>query len=385
MKGGLGLINSYRDKIHEPLQKRRAEGQVALAKGKGVSHTGVVISFKDFCKENKLTNADGDTLDLPDLWHEFGLNPMTASWSDVMTTPDSIDVRYFIAEVVRDFILYGMTVAPWYQRLCMDSIPAKAMHVITPWIEFDESEMEAVGEGETAPETDYAWGTKGKDLSKYMEKISVADELLYQVTFPILSKWLMRVGVKLQAKLNRACIRTLYYGDKADGSDAVRKIGIAAPGANGAPTIGLVFDDLVTPWVRGKMINFLWHSVACSELDSRHILGLREFKWREFDARWGAEMVKLSDKDQIIPSEVGHFPNITMPQGQIMLVDPAWAMLFLTFMGLRVEVDRIVDRQLNGTVASIISDFTTVDPRARICLDTTTTFTDFPALYQPLA
>jgi len=363
----LNLKNRYLDCIHTPLSRLRG----------GPDTGGFDLSLSQHLEQAKIKGHGEQYLTVEGIWNDLGINPETTTLYNVMTLGDSPDLKYFAAEVIRDFLLLGMRVRPYYENLIMREGPAVGQHVVSPWIEYGGQHVPVVGEGETMPEVGYKWGIKRNTLPKFGESIYLSDELLWQVTLPILGDFLMRVGQEIKGKLNRHAVHTLIYGvDDPNVEDSCAVIGIGTPNT-------IDYADFTRAWARGDHIVFDWKTMVTTEVGTADILALREFKWREFA---GALMTEVSDYDRITPARVSHFQTSELPDSQILLVDPNWAMTMENFMGLRVETDRLIHNQLNGTAVSMIAGFSTVDRRARIILDMSKAFSanGFPAWLTPL-
>ena len=91
MAGSLGLINSYRKLIAEPLKNYRG----------GDKNGGHEVDLEIFCQKHAknleggygLKNALGEPLTMEDIWKDIGLDPERSTLDNLLTLSD--DIKYF--------------------------------------------------------------------------------------------------------------------------------------------------------------------------------------------------------------------------------------------------------------------------------------------------
>jgi hypothetical protein len=128
-----------------------------------------------------------------------------------------------------------------------------------------------------------------------------------------------------------------------------------------------------------------WNNMATSENMANTVLALTEFK--PTVGGTGPAAVTLDSRNRIIPTSMPHLIGGTeLTDNQLMLYDKRAAMIHMTFRGLLVESERIIMRQINGTAASVMDGFLTIDRKARIIIDKSLAFAQngFPTYMNPL-
>jgi|GEM_PF-2716846 len=375
MSGELGLKHTFKEKIYMPMAKYRGnDGQ-----------SGRECRIIDFMQKKVvnekgglgLTNAAGTApISWEDIWCDLGMDPASTTIGNLLSLSGT-GLEYLAPELIRDFIYDGLTSSANHLDLCARSENVSSMVVTTPHIKYTNADTQTVREGETIPEGGMEWSHKTVGVGKQAIAIKLTDELVLSCPIPLLAPWLNRVGIQLGAKLYNRAVTVLINGDQADGSDACPVIGVAST------TNKLQFEDFVTMWARARAIARNWGTLITSEIKARAILKIDEFKKQQ---GVGGREVEIQSRNLIIPDRVPHFVSQQMSDSHAMGMDPRGALLYMIFRGLLVESERIIMREINGTKASIISDFATIDLLSRIIMDETLAFSThgFPASMTPL-
>ena len=373
MAGELGLLNTYRTRVHIPLQNYRGTEDTG---GKDISLEEFMQTraINEEGKPEGLKNTRGEPITMADLWCDLGLNPSEVTLGNLITLGD--EMKYLAPEMVRAMILKGLNTYDSYQMLIAGSENVSSLDVTTPWIKFNNETPVKTGEAETIAYSDVEWDRKMIRLSKDAIAIGMSDELLLSVRLPILQYYLRRVGVALAVKLFKTGVTTLINGDQADLSESAAVVGVKT-----ANTI--VFKDFKPAWIRARLIAQRWVSMLNNETEANVVLDLDEFCKPQ---GLGGTAVTVKSINRVIPNALDHAISSAMPDYQTMLFDQAQAMLYLLFRGLLVESERIVMREIQGTKASIIGGFATLERIARIIIDRSKEFATngFPSWMAPL-
>jgi len=371
--GALGLKNSLHEKVVAPLKNYR-DGD------KG----GKEISFINFAQTRALNedgkpiglkNTSGNPITWDDIWTDLGLDPASVSLDNLLTV--SGDVRYLAPEIVRDFILKGMESDASYLDLVAGVESVDQMVVTSPWIQMVNEGPEAIGEAETIPLAEMTWGHKTIELSKRAKAIQFSDELMLRVKLPLLSYYLRKFGVLLASDLYTEAITTMVNGDQSDNSDSCAVVGVTST------SNGVEFIDFLRAWIRARRIAMRWDSLITTEAGAWDVLQIDEFSDQK---GVGGQVVTIETRNQVIPSRMPHLISSVINDDQRMLFDKSQALLFLVFRPLLVESERIIMRQIQGTAASIICGWSTIDRNARIILDGSKAYGSygFPSYMAPL-
>jgi hypothetical protein len=374
MSGELGLANSFRNRVYEPLQRLRGTDGIG----------GLDISLIDFLQtraENEdgrnvgLKNTSGKPIQMDDLWCDLGMDPSKITLDHLLGT--SNDMRYLTPELIRDFIDLGLRADLSYTDLVAGTENSGSLIVTSPWIKTDKDTNLDTGEAETVAESDIVWGDKSVRLTKKAKALTLSDELILSTPLNLLSYFLQRFGTMLAASTYVDGVNTLIHGDQASGVDSCAVIGVEDK------TQKTQFADFLRAWIRARRLAMSWTNMINNEATAFEILQINEFfKPQGF----GTTVVTLDSKNRVVPSEIPHLIGSPLADGQTMLFDKSQAMIYLVFRGLLVENERIMMRQLNGTACSIIGGYSTVNRLARVILDETLAYSDnpFPSWMAPL-
>ena len=374
MAGGLGLHNTFRNRVYEPLQRFR--GSEATA--------GREISLVDFMQtralnaDNKpvgLTNAKQEPITMKDLWIDFGIDPATVTLDNLLGTSD--DMRYLTPELIREFIFLGVNADLSYADLVAGTENSGSLTVTSPWIASKTDLDMNTGEAETVSEAEIEWGDKTVRLTKKAKALTLSDELILSTPLNLLGYFLKRFGTMLAASTYIEGINTLIHGDQVSGNDACAVIGVDDTAT------GTQFKDFLRCWIRARRLFMSWTNLVNNEATAFEILQINEFfKPQGF----GTTVVTLDSKNRVVPSEIPHLIGAPLDDGQSLLFDKSQAMIYLVFRGLLVENERIMMRQINGTAASMIGGYTTINRLARVITDASLPYSTntFPSFMAPL-
>lgn len=377
MSDGLGLKNSFKERVYGPLQAYRGNDGSA----------GREISLIDFIQKRAintdgepvgLTNTQGTPISWEDLWTDLGMDPAHLTLDNLISY-EGTDMKYLAPEMVRQFILEGVETDSSYRDVVAGVENVDSLIVTAPWIKMKNETPQLVAEAEVIPESGIEWGEKAVKCKKDGIAIHWTDELLLSVKLPILRYWLRKVGVQLGARLFTRGVTTLINGDQADTTDACSIIGSTSGTA-------VAFQDFLRAWLRGQLIGQKWEMLLSNEVTAHTVMQLTEFADPQGA---GSQFTKLDLRNRIIPSQMPYLVSSAFDDGDVMLMDKRFAMLYLSFRGLLVESERIIMRQISGTAASVMGCFLTIDLNSRLIIDgdaawVADTSTDFPACMAPI-
>lgn len=375
MSGELGLRNTFRERVFEPLMAYRGTD----AQG------GREISLIDFMQTRALnesgeavglTNTStGEPVDWVDIWNDLGMDPGAMTLGNLLSM--SGDMKYLAPEIVRQYIFEGLVSDASYTDLIAGSENVGSMQITSPWIKTKDAEPNDTAEAETIAEAEIEWGHKTITLAKKAKALKVTDELVLSVPLPLLSYFLRDFGVMLSAGLYTQGVDTLINGDQADASDACAVVGVDNT------TSKIQFKDFLRLWVRARRMFVRWESLIHNEETAYKLLQLDEFSKPQ---GLGGTVVNLQSRNRIIPSSMAQLISSSLDDDQAMLFDKSQGVVYLSFRGLLVEHERIIMRQINGTAASIIGGYATIKRNARVILDGDVAYAGngFPSYMTPL-
>lgn len=311
-------------------------------------------------------------------YRALGLNPSSTTLSQLMAMPEFDEgFRWLVTEVIREAVRLGMRRAPIYPNLIVAEESVAQPTVIMPHVNLSDAMPTKLGEAETIPVGSMSFGQKSVKLQKVGVGITVTDEVLQYVSLNVVSTFLQDMGVKMNLALDSLAISTLINGDQAGGGDAAAVVGVLST------VNGLTYEDLLKAWIRLSTLGRTPGTILTNEAMALELLMMDEFRNRNF----------LPDPQRInlrtpIPQTSNVDVHGAMPSAdQIMLVDPSSALLKLNASALRVESDRIVNRQINGTYATLTTGFATMFRDARLIIDESVLLSaaPYPAWLNPFA
>jgi hypothetical protein len=305
------------------------------------------------------------------LYHSLGIDPNHTTVDFLLTVDDS--QRWLVPELFRDAIRLGLLRAPIYPNLIASSETIANPSITMPSFNPSDAVPDDLSEGQTIGEGTVTYQSKDVKIRKQAIGLKLSYEAIQYTSISLLSLFLQDLGSKLGRKLDQACISVLLNGDQANGSQSAASFGTKTGGTQNV----LDYASIVKAWVRMQLIGRQPNAALATEAGINEWLNLAEFKNRYL----GTPLKQLNLKTPI-PQDQDVF---TAPAGsalgdhQILFVDSTRAIVQLTSAPLLVENEKIVQRQLDGTYASITTGFANVFRDGRLMLDTSLTVgTDFP-------
>lgn len=150
----------------------------------------------------------------------------------------------------------------------------------------------------------------------------------------------------------------LVKGNKLDGSESAPVIGV------GDTTKGIQYRDLLRVWIRASRLGRQFRTIIGGEEQALDLLDLPEFKLRSS----GTTDARLNLKTPV-PNSADFYIHGGTPENEVMLVDPAAAMIKLTAKQLMLESERIVSNQTEAIYASLTTGFSKMYQDASILID----------------
>ncbi len=286
------------------------------------------------------------------------------------------DTRYIVPEIIRAAIRKGFARSPWYPNVISRNETVGQPSAVMPCIDLSNAEPQNLGEAETIAEGSVSYGSKTVKIQKVGIGITITDEAIRYSSVNLASIFLEDVGVRLGLKLNRNCVLALLNGDQEDGSESAAVIGVDNT------SNGLVYKDEVRAHVRGSLLGRQYKTVIAAEDEINHLLNLTEHK----TPYAGAVTMPLAIKTPL-PNSEDVFVDPGVPENQHIFVDPAFALVQLTSQPLTIEGERIVMKQISGTVATITTGFAVVFRDGRVVVDDSKAYSSnkFPSWMDPIS
>ena len=283
-----------------------------------------------------------------------------------MTDPDD-GFRWIIPEVIREAIRLGLRDAPIYPNFTAIDETVAQPKVTVPKIDKSNANATVIGEGEDPDMGFITFGQRDVQLHKVGVGIKITDEVLQYVALNILSIHLQDIGINMGLSMDTLAIDILLNGDQADGSQSSPEIGVQTQ-------TQFNYRDFLHPWFRLGRLGRMPNQILSGEDEGIEIVELPEFK-----ALAGNATLKTISIKTPIPTAQDLRIHGAMPANKFMLIDGSSALMKMTSAALRVENERIVMKQINGTMITTTTGFANLFRDARILVNHGTTFAGFPA------
>lgn len=330
----------------------------------GKDRRAVDLSFADFVKE-RWGFAPSENGSPDSFYNLINVDPSNATIESLMTMPEFPEgYRWIVPEVIREAIRLGLRRNPIYPNLIAAEETVSQPTVIMPSINKSDATMKRVGEAETIPVGSVSFGQKTVTIYKAGIGLEITDEVRQFVALNVLSIFLQDVGVNLNLAIDTMAIETLVNGDQAGGGAAAAVVGTASG-------TDIDYDnDLLGAWIKMGRLGKMPDSILGNETSAKNLLALPEFKG--FNGM--ATVRQKLDLQTAIPASQKVWIHGSMPAGdKIMLVDSSSALIKLNATALKVESERIAQRQISGTYVTITTGFANIFNDARLILDGTQT------------
>ena len=319
---------------------------------------GVDITLKGY-----LEGVYGEDMTPEKFYAQIGVDLKSMTVEKLLNTGDL--TRWLFPEIFRDAIRLGLVYAPFYSRLVTGEERIDGTGVTMPNIPFNDIGLRVTGEGATITEAELAWGEKQVNIKKKARGLKQSYESIMFTPINLATIYFEDVGTRLGADLDKELIDIAINGDQSDGS-------ASAPVMGAAVASTLSYTDIARVWVRFKRINRNSAAMLASEADAITILNMTQFQ-NTLPAGGNSTSGVTLNVNTPLPQNQDVYVHSSVPTGKIIFIDTTRAFVQLTAMPLLVESERLVQRQVQGQYASIITGFANIFRDGRIVLDYTTT------------
>jgi len=325
----------------------------------------VDVSFGQYAQDKWGFSPEDNTQAPQSLFEALQVDPSRMTVDSLMTMPEFEEgYRWLVPEVIREAIRLGLRKEPAYQSLIAGEETVTQPTVIMPHINMSHAMPKKLGETETIPTGNVSFGQKTVQIHKVGTGLTISDEVQQQVSINLLALYLQDVGTKVNLALDTLAISTLINGDQADGSEAAPVIGVEATND------GFTYYDLLRAWVRLGILGRSPKGMISNENPALEILQLPEFKG--FNGVSKTQNINLKTP---VPQTQDYWVHGAMPSdNKLMMVDTSSALIKLNLNALRVESERIVNRQLQGTYVTLHTGFASLFRDARLLIDKSQAF-----------
>lgn len=297
--------------------------------------------------------------------HIFGISP-TITLESLYSKNDIPDgFRWIIPEIIQEEIEAGFLNLPMYQDIVAREISISQMQTTMPHVNYSNATPKKMGEAERFDVGTISFGQKSVRAYKYGIGFEGTYESLQFSTLDQLGIFLRDMGRRLAEALMIDAIDTLVSGDvTGNASTAAPVVGITTANT-------LTHKDFNRMWVRMSQLGKLPTGFLLNEKMTLDVLELPEFKG--FDGLATKQGLTLSTN---LPATQAVKTHFRIPNDSILFYDRTQALAKLNVGGLMVESERIVNKQVIGTYASVRTGFAKLFQDASVLLDTTVAYNE---------
>lgn len=328
----------------------------------------VDINFAQYVQE-KWGFAASDNGSPDSFYAALGVDPSRHTLESLMTMPEFPEgYRWLVPEVIREAIRLGLERNPVYPGLIAAEENVTQPSVIMPSINQSDATPKRIGEAETIPVGSVSFNEKSVRLHKIGVGLKVTDEVRQYVALNVLSIFLQDVGTKLNLAMDTLLVETLINGDQKDGSNAAAVVGVQTPGDKAQ------YIDYLKAIARMSRLGKSPAGLLSNEDAFLHNYTLPEFKGREGSVR----DLNLNVKTPM-PQTLDYYIHGAMPEGnKTMIIDPRSAAIKLNSTALRIESERIAERQITGSYVTLTTGFANLFNDGRLIIDGDQSLADAP-------
>lgn len=273
---------------------------------------------------------------------------------------------FLTPEMITDPIRVGSVQSSFFNELFVEDVPVTSDSVTMPKIELTDAELKEKSEGSTIETTIVTYGKKKVPIRSRARGIKMSYEAIRRHSLSFLRIFLEDLGKRLGSRLNQDFVNVLVNGDQVDGSESAGVIGVTTPGV-------LAYKDVTRAFIRMGLIGRVPTAIVASEEMANDWLNMPEVKNRQQGTSLLASTLKT-----MMPSELPVYIGINMDSDQLELVDTSQAVAKLTEVPLLTETGKIISKQLEETYVSTTTGFGTIQRDARLIIDKSVLFADFP-------
>jgi HK97 family phage major capsid protein len=326
----------------------------------------VDISFADYAKEQWSIAPGEGTSAMSNLYAELGINPSSASMESLMTMPEFEEgFKWLVPEIIREAVRLGLRRNAVYPGLIAAEETVTQPRVTIPQINMSAATPRKVGEAESIPLGAVSFAQKTVDLFKVGIGLTITDEVRQYASLNLLALFLQDVGVKLNTALDTLAIDTLINGDGNGNSAPV--IGVKTT-FTGADATGFQYRDFLRAWLRLGRLGRLPSAMLGNEEAALDVMLLKEFQ-NNANGSNPQQRVNLDVRTSLPTTQGLYVHGAMVDDDQMMLVDATSALIKLNAQALKVESERIVSKQVEGSYVTLTTGFANLFDDARVIID----------------
>jgi hypothetical protein len=361
----LGLISGSNGdggnvrRIHDTLIELRKAGE-DLTLTKAIERGAIKLESGQVLKD----------ITIDKLLHDIGIDRKRDTLSAIVALPE--DQRWIVPEIFLEAVELGMRADnAFYQAIVAQSIQRDTPEFQQPQISAPSIADQGLNEGGIATSPDegvqVVFSSRGVKTTKFQRKLTIPEEVMRFSTLDQLDVFLVRLAKMWGLQLTRRAIDVLINGDAIGGGLAAGTIGVDDS------SNGLQWIDLIRIMARAGRLGFQYTTVVSPEEGAVHVLNLPEFK----NLQQGRSIGEVNLQGRL-PTTWDYFMHSTVGTDNYIFVDPSAALVELVSMGLRVESEKLMNRDLTATYVRIQQGFANLFRDARVVVDQAVDFSGNP-------
>ncbi len=336
---------------------------------------GLDVSWKDHIAK-KFQHDDGTAVTWEEFLNDLGVELNRMTIENLITAP--YDTRWLVPEVIREAIRLGLRRSPIHPNIIRASETVEQPSQVMPYIEFSgDTTMDDTAEAETIGVGSVSYGSKTVNVHKKAKGIEFTYESIRFTNINLASIFFEDVGVRLGHTLDAMAISCIINGDVTGGTYSAPVLGVEDAAD------GITYYDLLRMWIHGGLIGRSWQTMIGDEDMILTVMDMAEYKNRQssYDPK-----LNLNIHVPIVTSpEI--YAHVSASSGTLIMQDNRFGLVQLTAIPLLVESEKIVNRQIEGTYASIMTGFAKLFRDSSLVLDSSVEFSnpsyDWPAWMTP--
>lgn len=330
--------------------------------------------------ERGMVNLNGVpfTVPLKDLLVDLGIDTKKHTMKFVLDLPT--DHRWIVPEIFLEIIELGMRQNnDFYQALIAGSVDRNTLEFQMPQIsEYNEADhgLQEGGIGTTPAEgVGAVFSQRAVKTTKFERKIGIPHEVAKYSTLDQLQLFLTRLAKVWGLQLTRKAIDVILNGDQLTGTWAAGTIGVEDSSNL------LEWIDLIRIHARMNRLAYNPTTVVTTEDNVVHVLNLPEFKNLQQGRSLGEARIQGR-----LPTTWDFYMHSVIGADNYVFLDPAFTCQELVSEGMRVESERLMERDMSNTYVRIQNGFANIMRDARIIVDQSVNFSanPWPAWMTPI-
>jgi hypothetical protein len=360
------LVGKVRE-IHEGLNSLREKGNdftLTEAAKTGALELSCGVNLKDITLDKLLV--------------DLGIDRKRDTMQFVLELPE--DIRWIVPEIFLEIIELGMRQNnDFYQAIIAGMIDMNTLTFQMPEISAYNIPDHGMNEGGigTTPEEGVGVTFSSREVrtTKFERKISIPHEVAKYSSIDQLSLFLTRLAKVWGLQLTRKAIDVLINGDLLTGALAAATIGVDDSSNK------LEWIDLIRIHARMGRLGYNPTTVVTTEENVVHVINLPEFK----NLQQGRSLGEVRIQGRL-PTSWEYYMHSVIDADHYVFLDPAFAIQELVSEGMRVESERLMDRDMSVTYLRIQNAFANILRDARVIVDQTLDYigNEFPAWMDPI-